>query len=272
MSRIITIGSQKGGSGKTTTALNLGYSLGRMAGRTLVVDLDPQGGISLASNLRNHTTRGLVDVLRGDASAGDVAAEARDGSMSVAGIGVVDPGAVQLIEQSAWNGVLAGVLRELAEGFRYTLIDAPAGLGGGVRAALTVSDGAIVPADCQGLTLKSLPLFLNLIDHVASERAGVASTLRLDGILINRYDKRSETEREVRSQLMNVIPEDAFFRTVIPHHEAFVSSSLTAIPAVLQQEAPEIARLYLELALEVRERETRDNQASVNPDEPPRLF
>ncbi len=271
MSRIITIGSQKGGSGKTTTAINLGYSLGRFLGRTLVVDLDPQGGFSLGSNLRNFTTRGITDLLAGHHTRDEILANARDGSMTVAGIGTITGSSVRQLETLAWAGRLSESLLSLSEGFDYTLIDAPAGMGGIVQAALRASDGVLIPADCQSLTLKSLPLFLNLIQQLATEHSPRKADLRLDGVLISRFDERSPTEREIRDQLFGVIPEEAFFRTVIPFHEGFASASLMAAPAVLQPEFPEIARTYLDLALELRERENLYSYKR-DPNEPARLF
>jgi chromosome partitioning protein len=271
MSRIITIGSQKGGSGKTTTAINLGYSLGRYLGRTLVIDLDPQGGLSLGSNLRNYTTRGVTDLLAGRHSKDEILAEAKDGSITVAGIGTINGNSVRHLETLAWAGRLAETLLSLSEGFDYTVIDSPAGMGGIVQAALRASDGVIIPADCQSLTLKSLPLYLDLIQQLAAEHSPRRDDLRLDGVLISRFDERSPTEREIRDQLFDIIPQEAFFRTVIPFHEIFASSSLLAAPAVLQHDHPEIARTYLDLALEVRQREN-PQAATRETDEPARIF
>jgi chromosome partitioning protein len=271
MNRIITIGSQKGGTGKTTTAINLGCSMGRFLGRTLVIDLDPQGGLSIGSNLRNFTTRGLTDLLAGRHTKDEILAEAKDRSITVIGIGSINSASVRQMETLALAGRLAETLVELSAGFDYTLLDAPAGMGSLVQAALRASDGVIIPADCQSLTLKSLPLFLDLIQQLGSEPGPRRSDLRIDGILISRYDDRSATERGIREQLFDVVSPDAFFKTIIPFDEVFASSSLMAAPAILQQARPHIARLYADLALEIREREN-PGASPRDCDEPARIF
>ncbi len=271
MSRIITIGSQKGGTGKTTTAINLGCSIGRLLGRTLIIDLDPQGGLSIGTNLRNFTASGITDLIAGRHTKEDILAEAKDGSITVVGIGSTSGGSVRQLETLALAGRLAETLVDLSAGFEYTLIDAPAGIGSIVQAALRASDGVIIPTDCNSLTLKSLPLFLDLIHQIGSEPGPRKSDLHIDGILISRYDERSATERTIREQLFDVVSPEAFFRTIIPFDEAFASASLMAAPVILQNAHAHIARLYVDLALEIRERE-RPAAGARQSDEPARIF
>jgi len=268
MNRIITIGSQKGGVGKTTTALNLGFSLGRFGVRTLVVDLDPQSGTTIAVNLRNFTDKGIVDVLHGDCPASSILAEANDGSMTLAGIGRVDPMRMQTFEQCAWEGTLTDLLRRLAADYQYTIIDAPGGLGGIVQAALAASDGTILVCNCSAITLKSLPDYLKLVDYVADRSE---TDLCLEGVLLSMVDERSQTEQEIFEKIRQLLPEEAFFQTVIPYHEDFARANLEAVPAALIPEAREISRLFLDLAMELRERE-RTGQQTGDHDGPRQLF
>jgi chromosome partitioning protein len=268
MSRTVTIGSQKGGVGKTTTALNLAYSLGRFGIKTLLIDLDPQSGATIAVNLRNYTELGIMDVLAGACGIDDILAEAMDGSMTLAGIGHVHPERMAHFERASWDGHLMTLLGELASRYQYTVIDAPAGLSGVVRSALGASDGAVLVTNCSAIALKSIPTFLKLVDHLNEEEG---ASLALDGVLLSMVDTRSETENEIFQQMQELLPPEAFFQTIVPYNETFARANLEAVPAALMPGAQEISRLYLDLAMELRERERTDTITGEG-DGPRRLF
>ena len=166
MAKIISVASQKGGVGKTTTALNLSYILSMMGEKTLLLDGDPQGGVAIASNLGRKTSRGLVDVLMNQCEPDQIVAAVKNTSLSIAGIGVMDPENVMLFEQSARNGRLGQLMDELAKGYDYVFIDAPAGVGEVVRSLFMASDSAILAVRPRNLSLKSIPPFLKLVKWV----------------------------------------------------------------------------------------------------------
>lgn len=269
MSRIVTVASQKGGVGKTTVALNLGYSIGRLGIRTLVVDLDPQNGLSITSNLRNHTRLGLIDYLKRRSGAGEVLAQARDGSMTALGMGDVAPEEIRDLEAAAWNGSLAAALRELGEGFDHMLIDAPAGVGALVNAALSASDGVILVVTCCPIALQSLASFLRLVQHVSS---GDGSRLALDGILLSMVDRSIAAQEKVLAELMEQIPTGLLFREAVPFDARFQSACLEAIPAVMLPGAEGLARIFLDLAVELRQRELARARPAPLTDGTSRLF
>ncbi len=269
MSRTITIASQKGGVGKTTIALNLGYCLGRMVGGTLVIDLDPQGGMALASNLRNRTSLGLFDIIRGRAKPEEALALASDGSITVLGLGEMAASEITLFEKDAWDGTLGQAISDVSSGFHYILIDAPAGIGGAVHAALSVSQGALLICDCCALTLRSIPAFLSVVAHITSK---FNPALRLDGVLISMFKADSPNESVILDQVHEAFPPGSILNTIIPYDPAFEASSIEAVPAVLADSTSNLKRTFLELASEIRERELAALHKALSPDVPPRLF
>jgi chromosome partitioning protein len=252
MGRIITIASQKGGVGKTTTALNLGYSLSRIGNRVLVLDGDPQGGITLATNLKKRTERGLINLLLEGCPREEIVMQTRDSTLSVAGIGRLEPEDVFMLEEFARNGQLGHAVKTLAEGFDYLIIDAPAGIGGGVTSFLCASDSVIPVVLSRALSIKSLPLLLNLVRWVRDHKN---PKLNLSGVLLTMVDERSEVESELTRELRASLPEELFFRSAIPYQAIFETASVKAVPVGLLTDGQPAARHYLELAWEVKERE-----------------
>jgi len=257
MGRVITIASQKGGVGKTTTALNLGYSLSRIGNRVLVLDGDPQGGITLATNLKKRTERGLINLLREECRHGEVVMQTRDSSLSVAGIGKLEPEDVVLLEEFARNGKLGQTVKTLAGGFDYLIIDAPAGVGGAVSSFLGASDGVIPVVLSRALSIKSLPLLLNLVRWV---REHTNPGLNLDGVLLTMVDPRSEVEAELTRELRASLPEELFFRNTIPYQAVFETASVRSLPVGMLGDGQLAASHYLGLAWEIKERELRDQE------------
>lgn len=251
MGRTISIASQKGGVGKTTTALNLGYSLCRLGHRVLLVDCDPQGGMALATNLRKRTSAGLIDMMRDGAPVSDVVMTTRNPALAVAGIGRLEPEEVFFLEQAARAGGFGYALKKVGEGFDYTILDAPAGVGAIVTAALSASDGVLLTVVPRVLTLKSLPSFLSLVRHV---REGGNPDLALEGVLVTMFSG-SESDTAITRELRESFPPEVFFRTMIPLDDTFEQASIRSVPVALQAGGDEAAKRYRELALELKERE-----------------
>ncbi len=254
MARIITVASQKGGVGKTTTALNLGFSLSRLGQRVLVVDTDPQGGMAIASNLSRRTSLGLVQIIRRTASPKDVMAYTRDRQMAAIGTGLSDPDEVVFFEDAARNGALGAKVLVLSAGFDYAILDAPAGVGSIVQALLHVSDGVVLVVRCQNILLKSLPVFLRLVKRVRKTRN---PKLRMDGVVVTMFDERDPIETQFCEEFIGSLPESVFLKTRIRYDPVFERASVKAVPVAMMPGADAAARSYLDLALELRERDMR---------------
>ncbi|GFO54349.1 sporulation initiation inhibitor Soj [Geomonas sp. Red276] len=252
MGRVITIASQKGGVGKTTTVLNLGYSLSRFGNRVLLLDCDPQGGLTLATNLKKRTDLGLINQLMGGKGLSDIVMHTKDPNLAVAGIGRLDPEDVFMLDEFAKDGRLTAGVREIAAGFDYLLIDAPAGVGGLVTSLLLASDAVIPVVLCRALAIKSLPLLLNLVRWVRDHHN---PGLSIEGVLMTMFDQNNETERELGSEFRASLPPELFFRNTIPYLATFEKASVRSLPVALLAEGQQGAKCYMDLALELKERE-----------------
>lgn len=254
MTKIISIASQKGGVGKTTTALNISYLLSMMGEKVLLIDADPQGGIAISSNLTRRTSLGIIDMIEGNAGPDDVVAPVKGTSLSIAGVGVMEPEKVMAYETAARSGALGELIRKFGnEGeYDYVVVDSPAGVGEVVRAALCASDGGILAIRPRNLSLKSIPPFLKLVKWIKSN---CAPDFRLEGVVVTMYDDKNPFEREVLAKLKKIIPEELFYKTIIPFNDLFERASMKALPIALVPEAKKVARSYKELALEIKARE-----------------
>ena len=258
MGKIVTIASHKGGVGKTTTALNFAYSLSRLGGSVLLVDVDPQGGMTVATNVKKHNGSGLVDYLSGNSQLQDVISQTKARRLSIMGIGSINHDSIARLEQLAAHGALKKALTIFAKYYDYVIVDAPAGLGCLPTALLNASDAVILVVQCRSLALKTLPPMLALIDWVQKSSN---PNLILEGVLINMYNQSNPTESQMFSEIQSAFPEQMFFTTTIPFDPVFEDISLQSVPAAMHNGAQAIAGRYIELSVEYKQREMLRAQA-----------
>lgn len=268
MGKIITVASHKGGVGKTTSVLNLGFSLSRFGQKVMLVDSDPQGAIAISTNLKKRTTKGLINLLKNDSKPEQVIVSTKDKTMGILGIGELEPEDVFLIEKEARKGTLGKLIRSVAKGYDYVFLDAPAGTSSVVTALLSVSDSVLVPVNCRVFAVKTLPGFLKLIRRV---REKLNTSLRLEGIIITMVEDKP-SNHAVFEQITNSFPPTVLYETYIPYDESFEIASSKAIPVGMLPGGEDMAQSYMNLAIEFKKRELNDKTRGVSDEDVEGLF
>lgn len=252
--KTILVTSAKGGVGKTTTVLNLGYCLSILGKRVLVFDGDPQGGISMSVNLRDKTLKGLINVIKKEAKLNEVILYAKNKNFGVLGIGNLESDDFDLFEDDKQLDLIKLVINKLKEFFDYILIDSSYSMNSLLLTYMSVSNSVIIPTTLKILSIKSFPLVFKMMDKVKAE---LNSDLFLDGILITMY-RGTEQEKNMLTELKKIIPEELIFKKMIPYTEDFEMSNIKGVPQFLLNKNFDAKRDYFELALELLEKEKQE--------------
>ena len=250
MGKTFAIVSQKGGSGKTTTALNLAAAFATRKLRTVLLDLDPQGGAAFGLGFRpKDYSQGVNDLYLG----GDIRSMVLPTSNRY--LKFVPSGRfndVAEIDRFQNLGkqleVLRGALAGISGLCDCILIDTPPGENSLAVSALNCADSVIVPLQCEPLALRTLPQILRLIREV---RSRVNPTLHMEGVLLTMYDVRYAFTESVTEQVWKNFPRELVFETIIPRREDFSRAFIHGKPAVFENKHSPAAQAYLQLADEI---------------------
>jgi chromosome partitioning protein len=251
MSTIYAIANQKGGVGKTTTAVNVGACIAEAGYRTLLVDVDPQANATVGLGFARTHKPGLYEALTGQCAAWEAVAPTSIGGLQLLPAGEGLAGAnVELPRLDGFEHRLRETLDPLRGGFEYVLLDCPPSLGPLTVSALVAADRVIVPVQTEYFALEGLAGLLETLELVRRE---LNPGLTVAGMLLTMHDSRTrlgrDVEREVREHFRGLV-----FQTVIPRNVRVGEAPSHGLPVTHHDPHSAGAEAYFELAKEVAAR------------------
>jgi chromosome partitioning protein len=257
--RVFALANQKGGVGKTTTAINLGTALAAIGERVLIVDLDPQGNASTGLGIDERASS-TADVLTGRLPISAVRIETQ-----VPGLSLV-PATIDLLafERDSMSAsgrhyrlrdAIASLLSAESEenGTTYILIDCPPSLNLLTVNALAAADAVLVPLQCEFFALEGLAQLLSTVEEI---RVRLNPKLTIHGVVLTMYDQRTSLSDQVVDDVRRVLG-DKVYATIIPRNVRVAESPSHGAPVLLYDYRCSGSQAYIKLASEVIERERR---------------
>ena len=251
--RIVAVCNQKGGVGKTTTTINLGAALAEQGRRTLLVDFDPQGALSVGLGIQPHDIDSTVYnlLMERGVTAQDVLFHTPVAGMDLLPSNIDLSGAeVQLVHEVGREFVLGGALKAVVPDYDYILIDCQPSLGLLTINALACADSVLIPLECEYFAMRGVALLMETIEKVQQR---LNPKLSIDGLLGTMYDSRTLHTREVLGSIVNGFG-DKVFHTVINRTVRFPDATVAGEPITSFDSSSLGASSYRELAKEVLER------------------
>ncbi len=261
MGKVIAIANQKGGVGKTTTAINLAASLAANDLRVLLIDSDPQGNSTTGLGIAKVQGKPTVyDVL-----VNDMAADTSIIHTEFEGLDILPADRnlvaanVELVDIPNRQSILRSRLIDVRDQYHFVLIDCPPALDLLTLNALVAADSVLIPIQCEFFALEGVSQLLNTIERVNSSFGG---SLKIEGVLLTMYDDRTNLTRQVEDDLREFFA-DAVFKTVIPRSIRLAEAPSFGKPILFYDVRSRGAESYIQLAKEILAHEQTGKTQSV---------
>jgi chromosome partitioning protein len=252
MTEIISLANQKGGVGKTTTAVNLSAALAEFGKNTLLVDCDPQANTTTSLGIdKPSLKKSMYDVMIGEADINESILSTEQSNLKILPANVDLIGfEVEMITAKDRESILRNLLKEIKEDFDYIIIDCPPSLSLLTLNALCASTSIVVPLQSEFFALEGLSQLLDTIKRIKSS---VNSTLKIKGILFTMYDSRTNLSKNVVEEAEKYF-KDMIFKTKIPRNIKLGEAPSYGMPIIFYDKTSIGSKSYLSFARELLKR------------------
>jgi chromosome partitioning protein len=252
MTEIISLANQKGGVGKTTTAVNLSAALAEFGKNTLLVDCDPQANTTTSLGIdKPSLKKSMYDVMIGEADINESILSTEQSNLKILPANVDLIGfEVEMITAKDRESILRNLLKEIKEDFEYIIIDCPPSLSLLTLNALCASTSIVVPLQSEFFALEGLSQLLDTIKRIKSS---VNSTLKIKGILFTMYDSRTNLSKNVVEEAEKYF-KDMIFKTKIPRNIKLGEAPSYGMPIIFYDKTSIGSKSYLSFARELLKR------------------
>jgi len=249
MTKVLAITNQKGGVGKTTTAVNLCTSIALCKSKTLLIDIDPQGNASTGIGLdKIKVKRCIYDVLINQAPVKEIILPTQVKNLDILPSTIQLAGAeIELVNYISRENKLKNAIKPIINDYNYIIIDCPPSLGLLTLNSLTAADAVIIPIQCEYYALEGIGQLLNTINLV---RENLNSSLEIEGILLTMYDSRTNLSRDVAKEVQKYFT-GKIFKAIVPRNVRVSEAPSYGKPVVLYDAKSKGAIAYKKLAREV---------------------
>lgn len=249
---VLAIINQKGGVGKSTTAVNLSAALGEAGKKVLVVDLDPQGNTTSGYGIeKEDLTSDVYDALLQDRPMDEAIVGTVEENVSIVPATIQLAGAeIELVSRMARESILKNALEDMKDSYDYVFIDCPPSLGLLTLNALTAADGLLIPIQCEYYALEGVT---KLMETTSMVQKSLNPALDIFGVLMTMYDKRTTLSNQVVAEVRRFFG-DRVFETVIPRSVKLSEAPSYGLPITQYNPTNKGAVAYTALAQEVIDR------------------